>query len=129
MTRAISYFQSRRLLSHSCSCLILALYFYLAIPVAHADECKQLQHEINVQIEAARFCVKDSDCIAEQFSCPFGCETVLNRGRMNDAKAKIERYEQLCEVCEYKCAVPVGEIRCVERKCTRAPSGSPRPLQ
>ena len=84
-----------------------------------AEDCAALRKDIEARIAAAAYCQKDADCEAVSFSCPFGCESLLNRKKIEEVTKKVEGYQQLCEVCANTCGNPIGELRCLEHKCAR----------
>lgn len=79
--------------------------------------CKDLEKDINTQIEQANYCNVDEDCTLVGFGCPFGCGSYVNkRADVASIKTKIGSYREQCGFCEYKCIRPFNSV-CKNNKC------------
>lgn len=94
-----------------------------ACPPAHpdagsTDPCAVEERSIGEAIAAAGACDADLDCAPAFFGCPFGCEVAVRVDRQGALAARASGWASRCTHCEYKCILPVGGARCVDRRCT-----------
>lgn len=64
--------------------------------LSHAGECQRLQTEISDKLKNLAVCEQDSDCSVSSFSCPFSCETALNRANVSEAVQQVGVYNKQC---------------------------------
>ncbi len=84
-------------------------------------DCEQLEGEVNDLINAANYCEVDTDCeLNFAFSCPFGCENLVNKDAdLTEIQEQVDIYAEECDMCIYKCREPPmeDEIKCTNNIC------------
>ncbi len=97
--------------------------FLLAISVStvpisgYADDCGRFRSQVEAEIEKARYCNVDSDCVQTNFGCPFGCDDYVNRKEVARLSKETQDYSAKCGHCIYECVGARGAVKCIEGKC------------
>jgi len=71
------------------------------------------ESDIRNEIEAAKYCDTDEDCVSIYGQCPFGCYIAVNQ---NEADRIYQVVHDYPSNCAYAC-LPSGGARCVENQC------------
>jgi len=69
--------------------------------------------DIRDEIEEARACTADEDCVEVGSVCPFGCSIAVNRAHEDRIGELLDSYES---DCTYACAA-IDRIECVANTC------------
>jgi len=72
------------------------------------------ESEIREEIEKARICLNDFECINLGSRCPFGCAVAVTRSEAERIRALLNEFES---TCAYGCA-QVTEVVCEKGLCT-----------
>jgi hypothetical protein len=101
--------------------IILLLLTLTLLTACSQVDCEQLEGEVNDLITEANYCEVDTDCeVNFDFSCPFGCENLVNKDAdLTLIQEKVNIYYEECDMCIYTCREPPmeDEIKCLENKC------------
>lgn len=82
--------------------------------------CRNVEHiqeEVTRQIERAKNCQSDADCVIESFGCPFGCFTSVNANKVDAIHELIGAIPNECSTCQYRCRNIDPIAVCQEGKC------------
>jgi hypothetical protein len=98
---------------------VVSVCFLLSFSGAvFAQDCKALKDRIKEKIESANYCNTDGDCVIQDFGCPFGCGSYVNKNfNTNGIKKEITAFQSCPESrCRYKCMFPPQPV-CINSKC------------
>lgn len=70
------------------------------------------------KIAPLNFCSSAEDCERIRLGCPFGCNTLVNRLLVDEAKRIVAEYRAWdCQICENRCLIITDPIACVSGQC------------
>ncbi|MCD4705061.1 hypothetical protein K8R66_03215 [bacterium] len=82
--------------------------------------CDKLEKRIGELIKSENYCDIDLDCKVHNFSCPFGCFSLINKNAdLSELKNEIEIFWKKCSSCIYDCSPQPdqNDIKCKNNKC------------
>lgn len=82
--------------------------------------CEEFQQKINALIADANYCEVATDCVLQNYPCPFGCWKLHNKDAdLSEIENKIDSFENKCTTCLYGCGLkPDPEsFECMNNKC------------
>jgi hypothetical protein len=95
-----------------------ALLLAVATLVAAGCGGSPSAEEIKKEIEAARPCGGDPDCVNIGGRCPFGCDIVVNRAWAERVRKLVNDYPK---GCAQSCGPPPAAIVCESGLCAGKP--------
>jgi hypothetical protein len=78
------------------------------------SSCTNIEDEIKKEIEAAKYCNEDSDCVRIESKCPFGCNQYVNINESSRIQSLIDNFDSKCV---YGCML-CEEVECINKTCT-----------
>ncbi len=84
-----------------------------------AEECQNLQNEALARIDRSKQCETDADCTILRLSCPFECETAINRTSHDGVMEAVRSFTRDCMLVCPEC--PKGLLskpRCRQGLCS-----------
>ena len=106
--------------------LLLVLGMTLLTTACRGDRCESSRREIGEQIEGARSCKVDGDCVVSPFPCPFSCGVVLRGDAVPALQTRVSAYFESCPRCKEDCADWPLTAACRAGRCVgvKRPTGS-----
>ena len=80
-----------------------------------APACAPSEEDVKQQIEDARACSTNNECVDVGSVCPFGCAIVVNKSQSDRISKLIHEHQN--NQCAYDCRAVTG-IACEARLCT-----------
>jgi hypothetical protein len=96
--------------------LIIMIVFYFS----NSDilYCIVLEENIKQDIENAKFCEKNEDCVFANLGCLFGCKIIyVNKNMTTKIVKKVNSYIEKCSPPECQCASTPLQPICVDKRC------------
>ncbi|MFC2143428.1 hypothetical protein ACFLQN_03445 [Candidatus Aenigmatarchaeota archaeon] len=88
--------------------LVIFSIVELAKPIEKTNELLT-----NIEIETAKLCLNDDDCVVVSGREPFGCFIAINRHNIDNVIEDLDGYETITD-CGH---VFEAEAKCVNKKC------------
>jgi hypothetical protein len=85
----------------------------LAAMLLMLTACTSEENRIKEEIEEAKYCTTDNDCIIVQSKCPFDCYQAVNKAEAERINQRIKGFESSCT---YSC-VPIKGTACESGRC------------
>lgn len=92
----------------------LFLVTFITVLTALVPGCSPSESDIKQEIESARACQADTDCVDVGTACPFGCSIVVNKSDADHIRDLLDGYTS---TCAYDCAQPTSTV-CEKNLCT-----------
>ncbi|MCB0324184.1 MAG: hypothetical protein KDD69_11455, partial [Bdellovibrionales bacterium] len=75
-------------------------YFVFTTLLSEVSSCDTRESEVREQLALAASCSSDADCTILALSCPYDCETPINRNERSNVIRTIGSYNSSCmSVC------------------------------
>ncbi len=87
---------------------------FFGVGIAWFAACGVSKESIQQEIDKARVCAADEDCVNVGSKCPFGCYVVVNKKDAESIRSLLKDYK---EVCAYDC-MALDKITCKDKQCT-----------
>jgi hypothetical protein len=95
--------------------IFILLVAFSALQLAKPNNITEMA-ETETMIQTSNYCIEDSDCAFVKNKCPFTCNALVNKERLDEINAKIEAFESNC----VKKCTSVTKAKCSSGFCTAA---------
>ena len=77
------------------------------------SSCINREANIKSEIEKAKYCEINEDCVKVDAWCPFGCSVYVNKAEADRIQELIDSFKSNCQ---YRCQASIG-VECKNNKC------------